>query len=141
VERGGGGERHLIAVQGTRAFGRSVHHYIDHPITAGDGKNIVYEVHLFDPLARFQELISEPAAYLPIIIGAFGPPSDDELGYQDAKNLMLLADEIGVSYSAWSLHHACGPNLLKATETGCGMDMSLEPTAWGDIVRQHLLGE
>jgi hypothetical protein len=141
VERGGGGERHLIAVQGTRAYGRSVHHYIDHPIAADDGRNIVYEVHLFDSLDRFQNLVGEPATHLPMIIGAFGPPSDDELGHQDAKNLMLLADEIGVSYSAWSLHHACGPNLLKATETGCGVDMSLEPTLWGDVVRQHLLGE
>jgi hypothetical protein len=138
VERGGGGEQHIVAVQGTRAFGRSVHHYIDHPITAGGGENIAYEVHLFDPLERFDELVGKPASHLPIIIGAFGPPTADQLGYQDALNLMLLADGIGVSYSAWSLHHACGPNLLKATAQGCGMGMSLEPSAWGEVVRAHL---
>jgi hypothetical protein len=36
---------HLVAVQGTRAWARTLDYYVDHPITAGNGANVVYETH------------------------------------------------------------------------------------------------
>ncbi len=36
---------HIVAVQGTRDWGRSLAYYVKRPITAGEGVNIVYETH------------------------------------------------------------------------------------------------
>ena len=36
---------HIVTVQGTRNWGRSLSYYVSNPITAGGGNNIVYETH------------------------------------------------------------------------------------------------
>lgn len=36
---------HIVTVQGTRDYGRFLDHYVSYPITAGGGKNVVYETH------------------------------------------------------------------------------------------------
>lgn len=36
---------HIVAVQGTRGWARSLAYYMTHPITAGQGLNVVYETH------------------------------------------------------------------------------------------------
>lgn len=36
---------HIVTVQGTRGWARELAYYVDHPITAGGGKNVVYETH------------------------------------------------------------------------------------------------
>ena len=38
---------HIITVQGTRSWARDISYYVAHPITAGGGTNIVYEVNAF----------------------------------------------------------------------------------------------
>jgi hypothetical protein len=44
-EAASGFPTHLVTVQGTRAWGRTLDYYLTHPITAGGGKNVVYETH------------------------------------------------------------------------------------------------
>jgi endoglucanase len=36
---------HIVSVQGTRNWARNITYYVAHPITAGGGKNVVYETH------------------------------------------------------------------------------------------------
>ena len=143
VESAAGTPSHLIAVQGTRAWARYLGYYVTHPITAGGGQNIVYETHIYDPAAEFQELLVEPAQTLPVIIGEFGP---SQMTLQDCVTLMDLAEQLEVPYTAWTFHMRCPPNLLvdytnhaNYTNSGCGVGMSLVPTTpWGQTLKNRL---
>lgn len=78
---------HLVTVQGTRAWGRDVSHYVAHPITAGGGARVVYETHPYNPSADFQALFVSPSQTLPVLIGEFGPVSG-AMSLADAEALM-----------------------------------------------------
>jgi hypothetical protein len=57
----------------------------------------------------------------------------------DCSALMDLAEANDVPYAAWIFHMRCGTELLvDNSEGGCGIDMSLEPTSWGDLFRERL---
>lgn len=43
---------HFLCPQGTRAWARPLEYYVTHPITAGDGFNVVYETHPCEPGAQ-----------------------------------------------------------------------------------------
>ncbi len=75
VESAAGVQPHIISVQGTGGWARRMDYYVTHPITAGGGKNIVYEVHVYDPSSDFAKLFINPAKTLPLVIGEFGPHS------------------------------------------------------------------
>lgn len=138
VEARFGSPNHIIAVQGTRAWGRRLDYYVSHPITAGDGKNIVYETHVYDPVSEFQALFIDPAKTLPVIIGEFGPVS----GYmtmEDCEQLIIQADSMRIPYLAWTFHERCPPNLLVDNSNGgCGENMLLIPTSWGELLLRFL---
>lgn len=143
VEERVGATHHLIAVQGTRDYARDVRYYLDHPITAGGGVNIVYEAHIYNPAADFNDLIAVPYARLPMLIGEFGPvqrPDDLTMTLEDSERLMELAETLRIPYAAWTFHMRCPPNLLEDTAPGhCGTGMELRPTPWGEQVRRRLL--
>lgn len=123
-----GARPHLVAVQGTRAWGRYLDYYLTHPITAGGGANVLYETHVYDPPAEFPRLFETPAQTLPVIIGEFGPAGMTE---DDCEALMERARAAGVPHLAWTFHQRCPPNLLQDNARGCGFDMELLPTSWG----------
>ncbi len=133
-----GTPRHIISVQGTGGWARFLDYYVDHPITAGGGADIAYEVHVYDPASTFDDRFVGPAATVPVIIGEFGPAS----GYMtlsDCEQLMTSAEALGVPYLAWTFHGRCPPNLLVDNSGGgCGVGMALEPTEWGQLLRDHL---
>lgn len=136
-----GSVRHLVAVQGTREWARILDYYVQNPIQAGGGQNVVYETHVYDPASRFDELFVNPARTLPVIIGEFGPinePDAPVMTISDAQQLMARADTVQVPYLAWTFHHFCPPNLLAPAAAGCGVGMPLVPTNWGTVVRDHL---
>jgi hypothetical protein len=141
VEDRSGTPHHIVAVQGTRAWARRLDYYIENPITAGNGENIVYETHVYNPASDFSELFITPSQSLPVIIGEFGPVS----GYMtenDCINLMQQADSLNIPYLAWTFHMRCSPNLLvDHSNWGCGVDMRLEPTSWGRILKDHLAAQ
>ncbi len=136
--------KHVIAVQGTQQYARLLKYYVEHPITAGNGENIVYETHAYGPESRFNELFIEPAKKLPVIIGEFGPYDHrsyggDNMTLDDCKKMIIKAEESNVSYLAWSFHMRCPENLLKDYSNGkCGINMKLEPTEWGQILKDRL---
>ncbi|MCA9660737.1 MAG: cellulase family glycosylhydrolase, partial [Myxococcales bacterium] len=138
AETSAGGGSHIIAVQGTRAWARVLDYYVDHPITAGDGANVAYETHIYNPEEDFDQLLVGPAETLPVIIGEFGPGQGMELS--DTAALMDLATSLDVPHLAWTFHMRCAPNLLVDNSGGgCGVDMPLMPTEWGTQLRDRLL--
>lgn len=138
VEDDYGTPHHVIAVQGTRGWGRTLDYYVAHPITAGGGENIVYETHVYNPTSDFQAQFLTPAQTLPVIIGEFGP-SDGYMTTTDCENLMDEATDHDIPHLAWTFHMRCDPNLLVDNSGGgCGEDMTLTPTAWGTLLQSRL---
>ncbi|MET0596028.1 MAG: cellulase family glycosylhydrolase, partial [Polyangiaceae bacterium] len=131
VESQAGTPQHVIAVQGTQQWARVLDYYLTHPITAGGGTNIAYETHIYDPASQFAKLFENPSKTLPVIIGEFGE--------QDADELMNRAEAADVSYLAWAFHQRCPPNLIvDSTGSGCGINMPLTPTGFGQKLKTRL---
>jgi len=136
VETAAGTPHHVITVQGTREWARSLAYYVTHPITAGGGVNIAYETHVYDPPTRFAELFETPSATLPVVVGEFGP---NGMSQADCVTLMASAEAHGVPYLAWTFHMRCPPNLIVDNSAGgCGGGMTLTPTSWGNALKSRL---
>lgn len=131
---------HIITVQGTREWGRSLAYYVDHPITAGQGVNVAYETHVYNRPARFDELVTRPAKKLPVIVGEMGPQHDKSVTMfpEDCRTLMDLAERLDVPWIAWSFHTNCPPNLLAEKKNVCVVGDPFEPSAWGRMVKARL---
>ncbi len=140
VEAQLGTPHHLIAVQGTRAWARRLDYYLQHPITAYDGVNIIYETHVYDHADQFPGLFETPSQTLPVMIGEFGPAGGGaDMSEEECDQLMGKADELQIPFLAWTFHGRCPPNLIQ-DYSGCGIDATLEPTSWGQLLRNHLEG-
>jgi endoglucanase len=133
----GMGPKHLVAVQGTRAWSRYLDYYLTHPITAGGGANVIYETHVYDPVSEFPALFEIASQTLPVIIGEFGPASGF-MTEADCTALMTRAQALEVPHLAWTFHQRCPPNLIQETGTGCGVNMALRPTSWGTLFKNAL---
>ena len=134
------GRPHIVTVQGTREWGRSLAYYEEHPITAGGGANVAYETHVYNRPARFDELVSRPAAKLPVVLGELGPLVNDEVTMYpvDCAALLDLAERLDVPWIAWSFHNNCPPNLVVERKDQCVAGASLDPTPWGQTVKARL---
>jgi hypothetical protein len=135
-----GDRHHVITVQGTREWGRSLDYYLDHPITAGGGVNIAYETHVYNRPTRFDELVTRPAKKLPVIIGELGPLSNHDVTMlpEDCTHLIDLAERLDVPWLAWSFHTNCPPNLLIERKNACVVGAPLDPSPWGGTVKTRL---
>ncbi|MCB9853964.1 MAG: cellulase family glycosylhydrolase [Phycisphaerales bacterium] len=142
VEDAAGTSHHLILAQGTGAWARRLTYYVDHPITAGGGDNIAYEIHFYNPITDLDELLVGPASKLPVIIGEFGPisdPNDVGMSLNDCQQLMDYAMQEEIPFLAWTFHQNCPPNLIE-NDVGeeCGIGMDLRPTQWGSLLQEYL---
>ena len=133
----GTGPHHLVSVQGTRGWARTLDYYLTHPITAGGGANVVYETHVYDPVSEFAALFETPSQTLPVIIGEFGP-AQGFMTEADCTALMTRARALEVPHLAWTFHQRCPPNLIQETAAGCGINMPLRPTSWGTLFKNAL---
>jgi endoglucanase len=137
---------HLVAVQGTRNWARRPDYYLTHPITAGNGVNIAYEVHVYDPPERFGKEFVEAAAYIPMIISEYGPIQQrtiSTMSMGDVQTLWKEAQRLEVPHIAWTFHYRCPPNLLvDNTKQGCSVGKPYVPTtegeAWGKQLQEYL---
>jgi len=138
VEDNAGKPHHIITAQGTGGWSRRLDYYVTHPITAGGGANIAYEVHVYDPQSSFQSEWVTPAQSIPVVIGEYGPAS----GYMteaDCTALMQQARTNNVPHLAWTFHMRCDPSLLVDNSGGgCGVGMTLTPTSWGNVLKTGL---
>jgi hypothetical protein len=143
AEDAAGGRRHIVAVQGTRQWARVLDYYVQNPIKAGGGANVVYETHVYDGADQFQARFIGPSRTIPVIIGEFGPidqPGVARMTTADCSRLMEQADALQVPYLGWVFHMRCPPDLLEdRSNGGCGAGMPLRPTEWGALLRDHLL--
>jgi endoglucanase len=134
--------RHLITVPGLRNLGSDLSYYIEHPITAGNGDNILYETHIFQSQSNFDALLVSPAQSLPVIIGSFGPSETPPrmMTQTDAVALIQEAERLSVSWAAWTFHMRCVTSAMLVDETnnGCGVEMALRPTEWGMAIQAQL---
>lgn len=138
VESSLGTNKHLIAVQGTGGWSRFLKYYTTHPITAGNGSNVIYEVHIYDPASEFKTMFEDPSLLIPVIIGEFGP-ANGYMTMEDSKTLMLRAELLKVPFLAWAFHMRCPPNLLVDNSNWtCGIGMVLAPTPWGQLLKDQL---
>ncbi len=129
--------QHIIAVQGTGGWARRLDFYVKYPISGGGGVNIAYETHAYDGQSQFYTRFGGPSQTLPVIIGEYGPV-DGTMTTDDCVALQKQAKQYEVPYLAWTFHENCPPNLLVNNASGCGLDMNLVPTAWGNIVKNDL---
>jgi endoglucanase len=131
--------QHLVAVQGLGGWARHLGYYTNHPITAGGGVNIVYEIHVYDPASQFASMYETYSATLPIIIGEFGPVSG-AMTTADTAALMISAEAREIPYLAWQYGMGCGPDLLvdHNNQNACGVATTLTPTAWGAQLKNRL---
>jgi Cellulase (glycosyl hydrolase family 5) len=135
-----GAKHHIVSVPGVDGYARNVAYYVDHPITAGGGANIVYEIHVYNSATEFQNLFVAPAAKIPILIGEFGPSTNPPMSFADITTMMETAEKLEVPYIAWNFHANCPPNLLQSTSDGgsCGIGMPLVPTPdWGMLIKNR----
>jgi endoglucanase len=132
AEIAAGGQAHVVAVQGTGGWARFLDYYVTHPITAGNGQNIAYEVHVYDPPSTFAARFENPSKTLPVIIGEFGP-AQGYMTLADSQALMTDAMKLEIPHLAWTFHMRCPPNLLVDNSNGgCGVNMALTPSpSWG----------
>ncbi len=141
VENRIGAKHHIVSVPGIDGYARNVAYYVDHPITAGGGERIVYEVHVYDSTADFEKLFGAPSTKIPIVIGEFGPSTNPPMTIADIKTMMEMAEKLEVPYIAWNFHANCPPNLLQEFDDagGCGIGMPLTPTPeWGALIKERL---
>jgi hypothetical protein len=132
------GPHHLIAVQGTQEWARRLEYYTTHPITAGDGKNVIYETHAYNPKKDWQDLFVVPKKTIPVIIGEFGP---DTLGYMslsDATAMMPIAEQNEIPYIAWAFTNQNPPGLIAKGSGECNKNWDLAPSDWGDALKNRL---
>jgi len=138
TEDAAGAPYHIITVQGTGGWARRLGYYVTHPITERGGANIAYEVHVYNPQTDFASLFETFAPSLPIIIGEFGPMSG-AMSQTDCTALMDSAQSLEIPHMGWTFHMRCDPNLLADTSGGgCGLNMSLQPSTWGSLLKARL---
>lgn len=140
-----GSPQHIITVQGTREWARYLGYYVDHPITAGGGTNIAYETHCYDHQDKFEERYINPSEHIPVVIGEFGPAVIGGQLYMTLEECQLMmddAEDLQISFAAWSFHQRCPPRLLvDSTGSGPGFGMAIVPTEWGELLKDQLLAK
>lgn len=120
---------HLVSVQATQQWSRYLDYFVAHPIAAGGGVNVVYEVHAYDFPEDYDRLFVEPSRTLPLVIGQLGPFVEGGRA-QDYVDLMMRADALSIPYTAWIFDWNCGFALIA--------DDALTPTAYGQEVHDHI---
>ncbi len=131
-----GAPPHVILVPGL-VGGTEVEYFIDHPITAGEGRQIAYVVTVNGPPSGFAAAFVDAAASLPLVVGMFAP--FDGAPIADSTALMAAAEDNDVPWLSWIFHMRCFPEMLiDNSGGGCGVDMTLEPSEWGTAVMDRL---
>lgn len=131
-------KRHIAVVQGLGAWSRLLRYYTTHPITAGNGVNVAYEVHVYDPQTEFASMFENPSKVIPVIIGEFGNASG-YMSLADTQALMDKADSLKIPWTMWAAHQRCPPNIFVDTVGyGCGVGMLLELTELGKQLKNQL---
>ena len=153
---------HLVAVQATQKWARSLEYYahtdshgkIDswHPILAGRGENVVYETHPYGDATQYRSWFYKASRFLPVIVGEMGPPfpanynpatdpmSDALLA--STKALIHHCEGVQIPYLAWVLTSNCGTTSMTQEDSTHLCDglapQSLSMLPWGKWYFEHM---
>ena len=145
VEDAANAKHHIVAVQGTAQWGRTITYYVNHPVNVDNGDNVAYETHPYTAQSNFQASLLTPAQTIPVIIGEFAP-ANPYMTQADATALMSAADTANIPWTAWDYHMHCNSYgtenmLLNVTDNNqCVPNVPLTPSAWGLVVKNHIVG-
>lgn len=135
------GAENLISCPGLGQWARRIEPFVRLPL---QGHNLVYECHPYNAAHLFEAQWVQPSLRIPVVIGEFGPAMG--MGEADCAQLIQRANDLGVSWAAWSLHHRCdapeqtADMLVDNSSNGCGRGMELVLTPWGATVQAALRG-
>jgi hypothetical protein len=126
------GATNIVAVQGTGGWARRMDAWVNNP---SHYPNVVYECHPYNAFDVNQWY--NPAKTLPVILGEFGPVSEEwaTMTNADIRTTVTKANELGVSWLGWALHHKCPPNML-VNNGGTGIGMNLVLSKWGQLITE-----
>lgn len=149
---------HLISVQ-ARAYTGNVSYYASHPITAGNGTNVIYEVHVYDTTETAP--VFSAAQNIPVIVGEYGPADTNALSHYDweapdyngiGQGIFVLEQTAGfvstcranrIPFLAWAFSECDSPSMVVSSNgiqcnTACNTNVSLTNTSWGNQVQAEL---
>jgi len=134
------GPHHIVAVQGTQGYARQLGYYVTHPITAGNGVNIVYETHVYNPQADWQAMFVDPSTTIPVIIGEYGPDGTYMKTVADAQALQAKAEQLEIPYIGWSFSSQNGPTMLVGNDSDecTKINWAITPSDWGNAIISRL---
>ena len=94
------------------------------------GANFVYETHPYPNKPDWDRSFGDASWKYPVYVGewGFGGRSTTNLNY--ANNLMKYVQKHKLHWTAWDLHTAAGPTLIK--------NWRYEPTVFGEFVKEQL---
>jgi hypothetical protein len=133
---------HVVVVPAPQNYARDVSYFVEHPLPR---LQVAYDIHPYNHVDAFADLIERPARVLPLIIGEYGPTKD--MNERDVQALWRLLERLSLPHAAWNFHHHCPPNLLvDDAPDGCGFAAAregapLRRTPWGEQVFTYLVGE
>ncbi len=117
----------LIMVTGV-GWGREINSYLDNPLPY---ENIVYRTNPYNKAGEFQAIFGQIARFYPIFLGEFGADGYPPMSQESVKELLSLADQLSLGWTAWNFHAVGCPCLLSDHQT-------YQPSAYGQIVKNAL---
>ena len=94
------------------------------------GFNLIYETHPYPNKPNWDQKFGDASSNYPVYVGEWGFGRRDTNGLEYAQNLMQYTQKHGLHWTAWDLHTAAGPTLIK--------NWKYEPTAFGQFVKEQL---
>jgi len=141
VEQAHNAPEHVIVVQAPEAWARYLDYFVQNPLPRS---NVAYEVHVYNPEADFDRMLTQPSATLPIIVGEYGP--SQYMNDSDIQSMWTLCKSLEIPHIAWNFHQRCPPDLLQDVGgpdyDGCGLSaatgFNFAREAWGDLLFGYL---
>jgi hypothetical protein len=94
------------------------------------GSNLIYETHPYPNKPNWDKKFGDASGKYPVYVGEWGFGRRDTNGLAYAQNLMQYAKKHELHWTAWDLHTAAGPTLIK--------NWQYEPTVFGQFVKEQL---
>lgn len=117
----------LIMVTGV-GWGREINSYLKNPLPY---ENIVYRTNPYNKAGEFEAIFGQIARFYPVFIGEFGADGYPPMSQESVSELLKLANQLSLGWTAWNFHSVGCPCLLSDYQT-------YQPSAYGQIVKNAL---
>jgi endoglucanase len=117
----------LIMVTGV-GWGREINSYLDNPLPY---ENIVYRTNPYNKAGEFEAIFGQIARFYPVFLGEFGADGYPPMSQESVKELLSLANQLSLGWTAWNFHSVGCPCLLSDYQT-------YQPSNYGQIVKNAL---